>query len=69
MSVVDNKVVVPPYKFDAAIICWSLEHIFSKDNKVADCPEDTAKAPTPPSNKLIFSSKAATVGLLILVYI
>ncbi|KQB76643.1 hypothetical protein AK964_22600 [Clostridium butyricum] len=43
--------------------------MFKTANVVALCPEETATAPTPPSNCAIFSSKAATVGLLILVYI
>ena len=61
-----NKLTVPPYNCDEAII-WSPE--FTKviiAKKTALCPEAVAMAAVPPSKAHTLSSKTPTVGLDIL---
>lgn len=51
------RVNVPPYKFEEASIWSPALQIFKTANVVALCPEETATAPTPPSNCAIFLRK------------
>ena len=53
-----SKLNVPPYTFEEQSILSPDLHIFKTANIFADCPDDTATEDTPPSSKLIFSSKA-----------
>ncbi|CAB4912841.1 unannotated protein [freshwater metagenome] len=61
--VTSSWVIVPPYSDAAATISSPAPARAAKVRNSADCPDDVATAPSPPSREAIRSSNAATVGL------
>ncbi len=62
----ERRLNVPPYKFEEASIWSPALQMFKTANVVALCPEETATAPTPPSNCAIFLQKQPLLDYLFL---